>query len=129
MAIEKFVEVVEKLFGGEAKEISEVDWSTVSQEALDNNTFAHGEPFYLICPEELWSEIGRLPFARSFCACLDFEGNPIPNCVPKPPLSPFLIGICIDVHNPSSYNLSQGRRCYAQGDSWYQLTCVCPCLG
>jgi hypothetical protein len=91
MAIDKFVEVVEKSFGGEAKEISEVDWSTVSQEALDNNTFFHGEPFYLICPEELWGEIGRLPSARIVCACLDFEGNPIPNCMPKPRLTPFLL--------------------------------------
>lgn len=126
--IDEFVEVVERDFGGEVKKISEVDWSTVSQEALNNDTFAQGEPFYLICPEEFWSEIANSSMARQFCACLDIEGNPIPNCTPKAAFFPFPVRICIDVHNPSSYNLKQGRQCYLQGDSWHALTCLCPCL-
>ena len=124
---DEFVERLKQTISPNVKKISEVDWSTVSQEALDNDSFAVGEPFYLVAPQDAWAEIWQMPQVHMFCNCLDYQGNPIPNCTPKEPYYPIRVSLCIDIHNPTDYNFKHGRACANQGDSWYQLSCFAPC--
>ncbi len=106
----------------EVKEISEVDWTTVSQEALENDTFSEGDPFYLVGPRELWGEVQDSNTYEALCKCYDFTGNPIPNCIPTGNGSPFVFLVCINIANPKQFNLSRGRKCIEQGPDWYELS-------
>lgn len=94
----------------EVKEISEVDWTTVSQEALENNTFGEGDPFYLVGPRELWGDVHSLPIFHKYCQSLDSIRYP------------FRFSVCINIANPKQFSLSRGGKCMEQGPDWYELS-------
>ncbi len=111
-----------------AKEIGQVDWANISQDALDNDTFEHGKPFTLVCPGRHCTEgLDQSPQAHRVCNCQDINGNSIPNCSPKDNLYPYKGYICLNVNNPSEYYTLRSRACTRKGETFYQLTCYCCC--
>ncbi|ABO49535.1 Hedgehog/intein hint domain protein [Desulforamulus reducens MI-1] len=111
-----------------AKEVNEVNWSAIDQDALDNDTFRNGSPFSLICPSRHCTDFADIsPQAHRICRCEDMNGNPIPNCEPKDYLYPYPSQVCLNIDNPSDYSGKRSRACTRQGDSYYQLTCHCCC--
>lgn len=128
MGIEKeFLVKLKETHGSNFKRFSEVDWSTISQEALDDDSFRSGEPFYLIAPFDYWQTIRESPEYRQMAQCLDYKGNQIPGCTPPSRLTPLVFGLCVNIAD-GSYNAKLGRDCMRQGDNWYQVTCFVPCL-
>jgi hypothetical protein len=112
----------------EVKEISEVDWKTVSKEALENDTFANGDPFYLVFPRELWGELQETAYFRVKCQGIGMNGNLIPDWDRFLAVSsPFPFSICINIANPNQFNLKRGLSCVNQGQDWYALTCYSFC--
>jgi hypothetical protein len=113
-----------------AKEVTEVDWSTVNKSDLENDTFkGKNRPFGLICPGRHCTEVNETPNAHRTCICQDINGNPVENCNPKDYLYPFSGTICLDINNVGNsaiWTLS-GRNCFNQGASVYLLTCSCCC--
>lgn len=110
------------------KEIGEVDWKNVSQDALDGNTFRDGDPFFLMCPDRhCVDNVSITPIEHATCRCQDASGKAIPGCTPPSYLYPLKASVCIDINNTTHFNQKSGRYCTKQGDSWYELTCYCCC--
>lgn len=128
MAWENCVDNIRATLDPNAKEITEVNWSSISQEALDNDTFRNGEPFSLICPSRHCQDFADMsPQAHRICQCLDMNGKRIPNCEPKDYLYPYPSQVCVNIDNPSEFSGDRSRACTRKGDSFYQLTCHCCC--
>lgn len=110
-----------------AKDMENIDWSTIPQEALEENTFDTGDPFVIICPGRHCIEgVNQTPAAHRLCQCKDINGNPIPGCTPSDLLYPFKGSICFNVET-EQYSQLQPRQCFNQGNNWYYLSCYCCC--
>ncbi len=115
------------------KELSEVDWSTISEEALNQNTFKDGDPYFLICAgRHCIDYVNTTPADHALCQCKDVNGDPIKGCTPPSYLYPEKATICLNVktynpNDPNTYNSKSSRACTNQGDDWYELTCYCCC--
>lgn len=109
------------------EEAENVTWSTVSQNALDNDTFSVGTPFYLVCPDRHCTDyVDQSPAAHQYCNCRDINGNSIPGCTPKIALEPISAKVCINIKTGEN-NSKLSRACTNQGADWYQLSCFCCC--
>lgn len=132
MAWEQCVSSIHQNLDPNGKEINQVIWTgsgaMVTQNQLDDDTFAKGKPFTLICPDRHCADYADFsPQAHVLCSCKDINGNPIPDCVPKNYLYPYRSYVCLDIDNPKDYSSKRSRACTRQGDSFYQLTCYCCC--
>ncbi|ACV63635.1 Hedgehog/intein hint domain protein [Desulfofarcimen acetoxidans DSM 771] len=128
MAWENCVDNIRATLDPKAKEINAINWSSISQDSLDNDTFAKGEPFSLICPSRHCQDFADFsPQAHRICQCLDMEGKRIPNCEPKDYLYPYPSQVCLNINNPADFSGKRSKACTRQGDSYYQLTCHCCC--
>ncbi|PWW01256.1 Hint domain-containing protein [Paenibacillus cellulosilyticus] len=130
MAWEDCVANIKRNYAGKrVEEISTVNWSGVSQDAIYNDTFRNGDPFFLICPDRHCVDfVNTTPADHALCQCKDINGNPIPDCTPPSALYPEKASVCLNIQNPKQYNAKSGKSCYNQpnGD-WNQLTCYCCC--
>lgn len=130
MAWEDCVASIKRNYAGKpVQEIATVNWSTVSQDAIYNDTFKNGDPFFLICPDRHCVDyVNTTPADHALCQCKDVNGNPIPDCTPPSSLYPEKASVCLNIDNPSQYNAKSGRACFNQPDgNWNQLTCYCCC--
>ncbi len=110
-------------------DIETVDWNSISEDALDGNTFKDGDPFFLACQGRHCTEdVNQTPIEHSVCRCEDINGKPIPNCKPPSYLYPLKASVCVNIKTREFNGLS-GRKCTNQGDrvSWYELACYCCC--
>src|SRR5579862_21561 len=87
---EECLDAVQRIAGPSVKvqEITNVDWSKISQADLDNQ-FQGDHPFPLICPDRHCTDnVNISPASHHFCNCQDINGNTIPGCTPKAALTP-----------------------------------------
>ena len=104
-----------------------IDWKQVNQDALDNDGFKKGDPYYLACQGRHCTEnVNQTPQEHALCQCKDINGKPLPDCKPPSFLYPFNASVCVNIET-KEFNSKSGRSCTKQGDSWYQLTCYCCC--
>ncbi len=130
MAWEECVKSIKDSFAKESKvvkEIPDVNWAGESSDNLDNDTYALGNPFYLICPDRHCTSTNLDPIIQRLCHCVDISGKPIPDCNPKYYLYPYKTNVCLNVKNPSIYSEKTGRACTKQGNDYYPLSCLCCC--
>jgi hypothetical protein len=126
------VTTVKAIEGQNATDVASVNWSTISQDDL-NNGFKSDKPFPLICPGRHCIEnVNQSPAGHSFCNCLDVNGNRLPPnlCTPKIGLDPYATTVCINVANedPNGNNWPKaGRNCTNLGQNYYEMHCWCCC--
>jgi hypothetical protein len=127
MGWENCVENIKSIYGN-AKEYKDVNWGKdVTQENLDNDDFATGKPFFLICRERHCVDNVSISIAEhAYCQCKDVNGNPIPDCTPKNLLEPIKARGCINIKTGDMSD-KRSKTCTKQGDDWYDLTCLCCC--
>ncbi|MWC30645.1 Hint domain-containing protein [Paenibacillus sp. MMS18-CY102] len=119
-----------KLNLGAAQNLTDVNWSTVNPQDINNNNFQFGKPFYLVCPgQHCQDNVNFSPQAHRLCQCTDINGNPVPGCSPHDYLYPFAAQVCFNTSNPSDMsNATLGNRgCMSLGDTWNVVTCYCCC--
>ncbi|WP_243711604.1 Hint domain-containing protein [Paenibacillus sp. BK033] len=115
---------------GEAKNLTDVNWSQVNIQDINNNNFQFGKPFYLVCPgEHCQDNVNFTPQAHRLCQCTDINGHSIPGCSPHDYLYPYAAQICFNTSNPSdlSHATLGNRGCMSLGDTWNVVTCYCCC--
>ncbi|MVO98269.1 Hint domain-containing protein [Paenibacillus lutrae] len=115
---------------GAAQNLTDVDWSKVNPQDINNNNFQFGKPFYLVCPgEHCQDNVNFTPQAHRLCQCTDINGKPVPGCSPHDYLYPFAAQVCFNTSNPSdmSHATLGNRGCMTLGDTWNVVTCYCCC--
>ena len=128
MAWEDCVKNIKSTLDPKAKEIFDVNWASVDPDALNEDTFASGEPFSLICPNRHCTDNADFsPQAHRICRCEDINGNKISPCEPKDYLYPYPSTVCVDISNVNNFSGKRGKQCSSQGDNYYPLTCQCCC--
>ncbi|WP_341277703.1 Hint domain-containing protein [Paenibacillus sp. FSL H8-0537] len=115
---------------GKAQNLTDVNWSQVNPQDINNNNFQFGKPFYLVCPgQHCQDNVNFSPQAHRLCQCTDINGNPVPGCSPHDYLYPFAAQVCFDTRNPSdmSHATLGNRGCMGLGETWNVVTCYCCC--
>jgi len=83
-------------------------------------------PGYALCANEHCSDFQYTSFYNAICRCLDWQGNPIPNCDPKNSIYPVQSGQCANSDTGAIENIND-RACAQLGAPWYWQTCYCCC--
>jgi len=79
----------------------------------------------LLCEETHCSDFANRPSFHAICHCLDWQGNPIPDCAPKDIRYPVQTGQCA---GPEGQILQVSPDdCYARGAGWRWQMCFCCC--
>lgn len=65
---------------------------------------------------------------RMACRCTDWQGRPIPGCVPPPRDTPFQLFECRDASTGAVQSLPL-EECRALGEPWHVASCSCYCPG
>lgn len=63
---------------------------------------------------------------HAICNCVDWQGNPIPNCSVKDNLYPVQTGQCID--KSGNYVAKNAHDCFVAGFEWETCYCCCSCF-
>jgi hypothetical protein len=128
MAWENCVDNIRATLDKNAKEVKEVDWHSITEDQLNNDTFRSGVPYILICPDRHCVDYSDFSVqAHRICNCQNIDGSTIPNCTPKDNLFPYPSNICLNINDLSKYSSKASRACINQGDGYYPLTCHCCC--
>lgn len=128
MAWEECVTSIHQNLDPNAQEVLQVNWASIPVKDLQEDNFAIGDPFSLICPDRHCVDYADFsPQAHSVCNCKDINGKDIPGCTPKNPLYPFKSNVCVNTANPNDYSGKRSIACTSQGSTYYPLTCYCCC--
>jgi hypothetical protein len=83
-------------------------------------------PGHILCPTDHCDQFQETSAFHRVCNCVDWQGNPIPDCSVKDNLYPVQTGECF---NPDTNTWMPGsaQDCAKQGLPWYFATCYCCC--
>ena len=83
-------------------------------------------PDNILCPTNHCDAYQVTSAFHGVCNCVDWQGNPIPDCNPKGSLYPVQTGEC---YNPDTkeWSLVNAQECANKGLPWYFRTCYCCC--
>ncbi len=84
-------------------------------------------PGFQGCSPETCSNFMESSFFHAICNCIDWQGNPIPDCMPKTNY-PVQTGQCQNQSTGEVRNVSLSQ-CAELGAPWIWQTCYCCCLG
>jgi hypothetical protein len=85
-----------------------------------------GQEPNVLCPQNHCEGFQYTSAFHRVCNCVDWQGNPIQNCLPKDNLYPVQTGDC---YNPQTetWELVNSKKCTEMGPPWYFRTCYCCC--
>jgi hypothetical protein len=83
-------------------------------------------PDNVLCPSEHCDQVEQTDAYHQVCDCIDWQGNPIPDCTPKDNLYPVQSAMCF---NPDTnvWQDMKAENCMELGAPWYFRTCYCCC--
>lgn len=79
-----------------------------------------------LCNSDHCNEFQETSNFHAICLCIDWQGNPIPDCNPKNSNYPVQTGQCFNPNTGAIENTTS-QNCTAKGAPWYWQTCYCCC--
>jgi hypothetical protein len=83
-------------------------------------------PENILCPTNHCDSLQETTAFHNVCDCLDWQGNPIPNCDPKGSLYPVQTVECFN-EKTEVWKDVNNQQCRNEGPEWFMKTCYCCC--
>jgi hypothetical protein len=83
-------------------------------------------PDAVLCSDEHCAAFAESSAFVAICDCIDWQGQPIPDCTPKDASYPVMSGSCFNPQTGEWQDMTP-RQCAGLGQPWIYRTCYCCC--